>query len=128
MNIFNRANQGGVTVLGFIIVGVILAIVTVGAVYALYQRGEQARRDRAIAVVEEQENAGGEMTPAETPSDDQPTTNPAPVPTVAESKPAPTELPATGPTDNLMAVFVLAILTASITSYGMSRRALRVTL
>jgi cbb3-type cytochrome oxidase subunit 3 len=126
MNIFNRTNQGGVTVLGFIIVGVVLALVTIGVVYALYQRGDQARRDQAIAVVEDQEQAADESLP---PPDDttsrQPTADANPA---AGYTPSQTELPATGPADDIHAAFVLAILTASITAYAMSRRTVRVTL
>jgi LPXTG-motif cell wall-anchored protein len=129
MNIFNRANQGGVTVLGFIIVGVVLALVTVGAVYGLYQRGDRARRDQAIAVVEDQQQAAGDQAPApEDATDDQPAVTPAPTQPVVEPTPAPAELPATGPADTAMIMLVLAVLTASIAAYVGSRRYVRVTL
>lgn len=129
MSVFRRANQGGVTVLGFIIVGVILAALTLTGVYVLYQRGEQARKDAAIAVVDAQEQAAGEnappdgQAPAPTPAN-----NDKPAPTQPEPAQTPTVLPETGPTDNLVNVLIVAMLAISITAYVRSRRAASVTL
>ena len=118
MSVFNRANQGGVTVVGFIIVGVILAVLTLTGVYVLYQRGEQARRDRAIAVVDSQEQAAGENTK---PNDQtaEPVKDDEPAPAQPEPAKAPTQLPETGPADNLVNVLILAMLSTSITAYVM---------
>ena len=128
MSKLTRANQGGVTVLGFIIVGVTLAIVTIGIVYTLYQRGELARRDQAIAVVEAQEKLARESTPPADVADDQPATSPAPSQPVSQPTPGSTELPATGPAQDITTGFMLAVLTASIIAYSMSRRIVRGTL
>lgn len=131
MSAFNRTHQGG-AILTFIIVGVVLALAAAGLIYGVQQRGEQARRDAAIAVADRQSDAeqppAAEPAPQNEPSQDgapaepspQPAT-PAPAPTAA---PSPDQLPTTGPQDEATILFVVVMLTTSITAYITSRRAL----
>jgi hypothetical protein len=117
---------------------IILALVVLGGLYLVRERGEQARRDDAIEIAQENlesETEGGTLSPeiqedeqaAEeepTPSD-QPSPNendqPAQDETVATASPE--QLPATGPTDG-MALLVIALLSFTVVSYAASRRAL----
>lgn len=56
MGEIRRTDQGG-SIVTFIIVGVILAFVLVGGVSYLRQRGEQVRKDQAIATADQEKAA-----------------------------------------------------------------------
>jgi hypothetical protein len=111
---------------------IILALVVLGGLYLVKQRGEQARRDDAIEIAQENleaETEGGALTPTEeegassdeqqqsteTNNDQQATQNDG----VATTSPE--QLPATGPGD-LGALFVVALLGFVAASYITSRR------
>ncbi|NCQ54173.1 hypothetical protein COV88_01650 [Candidatus Saccharibacteria bacterium CG11_big_fil_rev_8_21_14_0_20_41_19] len=51
MSEIRRTNQGG-SIVTFIIIGAILAVALVGAVYMLKQHGDQVRKDEAIATAD----------------------------------------------------------------------------
>jgi len=53
MSKIRRTNTGGSIVL-FIVIGAILAICLISSMYILKLRGDQARRDQAISIVEKQ--------------------------------------------------------------------------
>lgn len=134
MSIFKRAIQGGI-IRRYVVISVILAVVTIAAVYAVQQRGQQARRDQAIAAANELAKQASQPTDTaniDTPSDSTtpvvstdiasntsaPTSTPQPTP-AAQSV---TELPVTGSANDVLQVAVLALVTFSIVSYVLSRR------
>jgi LPXTG-motif cell wall-anchored protein len=108
---------------------IILGLLVLGGLYIVKQRGEQARREDAIEVARENlesETQDGALTPSqsesengESPQREQSSANES----APSSNPAPTELPATGPTEvfSLLAVGMLAFAT---TSYFRSRQLL----
>ncbi|MEI7690000.1 MAG: hypothetical protein WCI79_03490 [Candidatus Saccharibacteria bacterium] len=125
MNKIQRTNQGGSIVL-FIIVSVILAIGLVIAVYFLKQRGEQARRDQAIAIVDQQleaertkttEKAVEQAPPVESGANG-PENNAPVVVEVASTD----DLPATGPELVVGELVGAGMLTFFSASYIASRR------
>ena len=78
-----RETYSGGSIVSFIVVGVVLAAVLAGGIYFLTQRSEQARRDTAIAQVEENqedENANGEVTMPGGSSEDEGEEEPSPYP------------------------------------------------
>lgn len=114
------SNQGG-AIRSFIIIAIILALGTITAVYFVQKRGEQARRDQAIAQADkmaQDEQKSDDKAPEVTP-------DPTPTPTPTTETPAPTEtaeLPATGPESALIQLLMAGILAGAITAYVSSRR------
>ena len=128
MNIFKRTNQGGAT-LTFIIIGVLLALATVAIVYFVTQRGEQARRDQAIAQAEErvkQEQASNDQTAVSGTSSENTGVSGGQTssPDVAVTPPAP-DLPQTGASDDIFSVIPAALLVGVLAAYFSSRRSLQ---
>jgi predicted lysophospholipase L1 biosynthesis ABC-type transport system permease subunit len=116
MNKARRTNQGG-SIATFVIVGVILAVVLVGGIYALGQHGRQVRKDQAIATVAQQQTTN---TPIE--SDNSEVVTSGNSKTSSSSAKTSQNLPVTGPElsiSELIAVFLLAM---TVTSYLSSRR------
>ncbi len=120
-----RVTRGGV----WLAVGIIvLAALIFGGLYLVRERGEQARREDAIAIAEQNlEEQSNEGTPIvveeETAEEEASGEETAPNGTEQQSDAtSPSELPATGATAN--ALFVLAVIAFAATSYGLSVRQL----
>ena len=111
MNI-RRTNQGG-SVAQFVIVGIILAVVLIGAVYYLNQHSQQVRKDQQVA---NQSNTSQKPTVTKTKKNT----------TKKTSKN--NNLPATGPEMNASQIFGVYLLTFVIVGYIMSRRKLALSL
>lgn len=103
----------------FIIGVVLLAALAFVSVYIVVQRGEQARREEAIAVAEKQLEAETEVIAQETPASEAPVTD-----TTDEAAPPATEaLPETGATPAV--IIAVAAITMAGAYYVQSRRAVR---
>ena len=138
-----RTNQGG-AIVTFVVVAVVLALVVIGTAYFVKQRGEQVRRDQAVAQADKlAKSTDTSPAPVATPkptTSAQPTTTPTPVkpattPSVAVPAPAATAkptpapvasaqpaLPTTGPESVMINVLALGLLVASATAYATSPR------
>jgi LPXTG-motif cell wall-anchored protein len=117
---------------------IVLALVVLGGLYFVRERGEQARREDAIEVAQENLESQSERESALNPSDengdeatddgstadDGDQTQEMPVGGTGQGGPAaPQELPATGPTETA-AMVIIGLLSFATASYVMSRRAL----
>lgn len=128
------SNQGG-AILSFIIIAAVLVAVTVGSIYFVQKRGEQTRREQAIAradkLASDQKakqaaaDRARRAADAEKLASNQPTTS-----TSTDSKPSTdpeakaTELPTTGPVDTLLTMLAIGCLVATSISFVSSRRVL----
>lgn len=123
-----RVTRSGVALtVGIIIIGLLV----LGGLYVVKQRGEQARREDAIQVAQEnlesQSSQNGALNPgtdssdtATTPRDDGDRSQQ--MPTGGNSNAAtPGELPATGPTE-VASLFAVALLSFSMVAYAQSRK------
>ncbi|MEI6228613.1 MAG: hypothetical protein WCP11_01155 [Candidatus Saccharibacteria bacterium] len=129
MGKIRRTNQGGSIVL-FMVVGIILALALATMVYILVQRGEQARRDQAIAIVDKQTADEKSKTEAESKTKSADTSAPEKsndksvnypgfeVATVAVGE----DLPVTGPEMILSELIGAGALSFSISGYLLSVR------
>ena len=108
-------------VMKFIIVIVILGVLFIGAVQSVRQRGEQVRREQAIAQVEDKERTKETETSKNT-TDNQANdkTNNSPDSSVATSD----DLPATGATEVFINALALGCLMAGVSSYLLSAKKL----
>lgn len=118
----SKNHQAGSAVT-FVIIAVILAVLTIGGVALVVQRGEQARKDAAASKLAEQE-----ADDKKTQDDAKPT--PAPSPTPSTDTPTPNDadngaLPATGPEQDFARTLVVALLVVALTSFVLSRRAFK---
>ena len=114
MNLLWRSKQDGSTIT-FLIVGIILIISLVGAVYALRQRGDQVRREQAISNYDKQQSANKSSNkPVDINTDN--TEKPSVIAGTAQ------ELPTTGLTSSFIELFELGLLSMLIISYILSRR------
>lgn len=108
-----RVAQSGSSIL-FVIVGILLLVGLVGGVYIVRQRGEQARRDSAIAAVEQQ-----------TPTDDSKSTSNSdenPNVSTADQGADAQSLPVTGPDLEMVQAVGAGMLTVFGLIYLKSRR------
>lgn len=113
--------QGGAT-LTVGIVGAVLALVLLGTIFFVVQRGQQLRQDQAIGEAEQiaQQNQPVTQTPVVvTPPAPQPESTAAPTPS------QPTELPTTGSELSIALIIMLGCVAGTTVSYVMSRRALQ---
>ena len=119
-----RTKQGG-SILGYVIVGGVLALLLLGGAYALrnYWSGKPAEVAKQPAATKQDEKKD---TPPQAPAQTQaPSTQPA---APAAPSPSPSagrgtqQLPQTGPADTLLSVAVLVIIIASLEVYRQSRR------
>jgi len=122
-----RVTRAGV---GLIIGIVILGLIVLGGLYFVKERGEQARRDEAIKIAEqnlESQSENGALTPPDSDTDKTDTTStPAaeqPGSDVSTAMPA-GELPQTGSAD-FMPLIAVGLLSFATASYVASRRTLR---
>lgn len=113
-------NQGG-AIRSFVIIAIILAVATVAAIYFVQKRGEQVRREQAIAAADQlakDQKASNDKKTKETP-----TSTPAPgssTPSVVPTEVS--ELPATGSELSLLQACMGAILVGVMVAYLDSRR------
>ena len=118
MSKIRRTNQGG-SIVTFIITGVILTFVLVGAIYALNKHGEQVRKDEAIATAEQQranESENVDDSESKSSSDSAVDDNSDKTVTSAEV------LPTTGSELSISALVGMFLLTAATVNYVSSRR------
>ena len=109
---------------------IILALVVVGGLLLVKERGEQARREDAIEIAQQNLESQSQEDPALTPpAEEQPTdegtdgsiATDGETANGATDEASPEELPQTGPADT-MAILVVAMLTFASVSYIVSRR------
>ena len=115
-----RTNQGG-SVVTFVLVGVILAVGLIGAVYVLNKHGEQVRSDQTIAANEKKQTENKSKSSSSSYSANQASTSSDSTNSSTASVNS-AKLPASGnelSVGNLMAVFLLA---STATAYILSRR------
>jgi len=122
-----RLTRAGVV---FVVGIIVLALVVFGVIMFVRERGEQARRDEAIAVAEQNLEAQSEVSTSETsdtttetettPAESAPT---VPTPTTPSAQQT-AQLPATG-IEGIGPVIILAFVTLAISYYATSRRTAR---
>lgn len=127
MRAIRRTNQGG-SVKTFIIIGVILAVGLIGTVYILKQRGDQVRKDQAIATYEQQKAAEESATKSEN-ADESTVVNSGDVVIPGDSvngtdNNTGQEMPVTGPKLMIGELIGTYLLVMVIVSYILSRRSL----
>lgn len=132
----SKTRQSG-SVTTFIIIGAVLAVLTIGTAYAVVRRGEQVRRDQAIASA----NQAAKTTDSKAiPSSDktgnnsvtQPSSGAAKTTTVPSAtadnttsqsqSQASADLPVTGPELSPIASLPIALIVGFAVAYGASRR------
>ena len=113
--------QGGAT-LTVGIIGAVIALLLLGTIYFVVQRGQQLRQDQAIGEAEQIAKQEGPVI--EAPAVATPPT-PQPEVTAPTSTPQPTELPTTGIESDVALVIMLGCVAGTTVSYVMSRRALQ---
>lgn len=128
MVVLHRTNQGG-SVVNFVIIGIILVLAVASVGYVVIKRGERARKDIAIATIEEQTKNSQDKTNTETSkpevtkqASDEKTKTPT-QPSAVQPEPSKT-LPATGPEQTVGELVALGLIMFAITSYVASRREL----
>ena len=131
-----RTNQGG-SILGFIVIGGVMALLLVGGAYFVRQRLAPTDRNGGTVAQEANDEESSEASDEEQNEDEQADTPPAedeqepateegddsPIPLTGQENETPENLPETGPEDTLFAGFVLAGIVFSATSYIRSRDA-----
>lgn len=125
MSTETRTNQGG-SVVSFLVVGAILALVVLGTIYTVQNRNSDPQPSPSPSVSQSgTPQAPQESTPAN------PTATPTPTPTSTprssaqpSNPPASTDnLPATGPADDLVMLSLpIALLVGSAVAYARSRQ------
>lgn len=117
-----RANQGGSGV-KFVIIGCLLAVLLIGGVYLVQQRGEKVRLEQTIAQIEAEEAAAGQA--AEPEEDYTPTDQSTDNATIQNSSTNTTsgDLPATGLDNVLYDALVMGCLSAALVALLASRKA-----
>lgn len=127
-----RTKEGG-SILGFAVVGVILAVLLVGGVAAVrqnYINGQKAT-PASQKVAQSDKNKQAAQAPVESTAEQKPanegavsteSTSPTPAPVAREKEPVTaTDLPHTGPMETLSAILAIGMLTASAVAYVRSR-------
>lgn len=125
MSEIRRTNQGG-SIVTFIIVGVILAVVLVGGVSYLRQRGEQVRKDQAIAAADQEKAAKDAARQSQNANNSE--SKGSSTGTVDDNSSGNSNsvknLPVTGPEATIGALVAPFLLTFASVSYVSSRRSL----
>ncbi len=123
------------TWVGLIIGIIIVALVVLVGISLAKQRGEQARRDEAVKIAQqnlESQSQNGALNSGD--PDDKKGDEKSPGNSSGagdggnkspEKSPNTSELPQTGPVDSLMSLVAVAMVTFAATSYFVSRRSLR---
>lgn len=117
-----RTNQGG-SILSYVIIGGVLALLLVGGVYFMRQQAASPQPAEGPTPVADQ--PAKEPTPEQTqPEEVKPEASTGqPAPQQAQP-PAASGLPQTGPAESIMALLALGSLTAAVIAYMQSRRRL----
>lgn len=128
-------NQGG-SLVGFIIIGVLLALVLIGGLYGLNRYNAQRAADETVSQEENKTKtdtpAKSSDTPDKTKTEEAPKketdrsrtndTTPAPAPTPAPvAAPSGTQLPQTGPADVIFSLVATSALAFAGVHYARSR-------
>jgi cell division protein FtsN len=133
-----RTNQGG-SILNFVIIGVILALLLVGGAYFVRQRSQLTADNGTSApapanpATPEEESAPENDTPApSTPAEEKDEQasreEAAPLTPAQPQTDEAKELPETGPAETISAIFALGLVSYMTTAYVRSRRARNATL
>jgi len=124
-----RTNQGG-SVATFVVVGLILAVTLVGAIYLVKIRSQQARNNQEIATSETKKpvstsssNSNSSLTTSQS-SQSSDTSNSQTENTNTSSTTTGQDLPTTGPETDLLQLVGVYMLAVSLTAYILSRRQL----
>lgn len=115
-----RTNQGG-SVVNFVIVGIVLTAVVLGAIYFVQQRGEDGSRAPIASSPSPSPDASPSSSPrpSNAPNPGTPSPSPSAVPSTGR------QLPETGPTEDLFVTTTpLAVVVAMTLAYRRSRQAL----
>lgn len=126
MVILHRANQGG-SIVNFVIVGIILVLAVISVAYVVQKRGEQARKDIAVATVDEltknSKDSKGDNDSTETAkTSNSETKNPdTDENDTAETPKSSSNLPATGPEQTAAELFIVGLVTFVVASFVLSR-------
>jgi type II secretory pathway pseudopilin PulG len=121
MGFMSRANQSG-SIASFVIIGVILTAGLISAVYFVKQRGEQVRKEQAIATYEKQKSDEEKAKNNESEADSEVAVadnSETEMPITTEST---EELPVTGVGDSMRDLLSVFLLTSSSIGYISSRR------
>ena len=122
-----RTNQGG-SVINFLIVGVILAAVALGAIFFAQQRGKDVATEPKPPVATSPSPSASPSSTPQLPSSSprpsaQPSSSPAATPSPAVV-PQTGVMPQTGPAkDTLLTILPIILLTMALVSYIQSRKA-----
>ncbi|HRN90654.1 MAG TPA: LPXTG cell wall anchor domain-containing protein [Candidatus Saccharibacteria bacterium] len=125
----HRTNQGG-SVVNFVIISVILVLAVASVAYVVTKRGEQARKDIAIATINEQTNNSQDSKTTKPPvneseGDKVATNDPEKSQDTATNTPVSSnELPQTGPVQNAVQLVAVGLISLAVFSYINSRRQL----
>ncbi|MEI7918008.1 MAG: hypothetical protein WCH58_01375 [Candidatus Saccharibacteria bacterium] len=120
MSKIRRTDQGG-SVVGIVIIGVILTLVFIGSIYFINKRGDQIRKDQAIAAADKQAKEAEKSKTVVSSNQSKSTT--ATDSSTAVST-APEILPVTGPEISISTIAGVYLLTFTATGYLSSRRQL----
>lgn len=123
-----RTNQGG-SIVTFVVVGIVLVVVLLGGLYVVNMRGQQARKNQEIATSEAQKTKPATDTAKQPVVSDgsQKNTQTNPDKAVASAANENSEsqtLPTSGVEFNIGQLFVVYLLSVSISAYVLSRRRL----
>lgn len=135
---FKRTNQGG-AIRTYIVIGVLLAVATIGAARFVQQRGQQVRQEQAIALADSQDQAKSNQptnnTAVNVPSSESDGTSAAgkgtsnaETTTAADNSQSAQQagaLPTTGPESGVQQIILSALMTGSAVAYFSSRKATR---
>ncbi len=122
MDKIRRTKQRG-SIIPFMAVTVILTIALIGGIYTLKQRGEQARREQAIAVVDKQIASDSAQKANDNTVSPEINNESVSAPTFTDEAATETQnLPVTGPRLVVGELFGAGLLAYSVVIYAKSRR------
>lgn len=117
-----RTDQGG-SVLGFVVIGIVMAVLLVGGIFAM----QQGRVTPSPAPAPQQPNEPpADQKPAEKPSEEKEKPAPAPQPAPAQlpSNGPMHEMPQTGPVETMASAIAVLLVSGVLIAYIRSRRQL----
>ncbi|TAL14925.1 hypothetical protein EPN95_01710 [Patescibacteria group bacterium] len=127
----SKSHQAG-SATTFVIIAVILVAATIGGIYFVVQRGDQARKDQAASRLAEQQaaqkavDAKNAQAAAAAAAANKAAATKSSSSTVATSTAQnATDLPTTGPELNIVRFLAIGLLVGTLTSFVLSRRGLK---
>jgi outer membrane biosynthesis protein TonB len=124
-----RTDQGG-SVLGFVVIGVVMAALLVGGVFVM----QRQNNPNPTPTPQQPTQQPAEQKPAEKPTEDKSKPQPAPQPAPQQNQQAPSQLPSnnasshempqTGPVETLASAIAILFISGALISYVRSRRQL----